>query len=288
MNSVYGFTAADTLRLLALAETITALGRDALGDTIVRAERICAEMGFPESEVVYGDTDSVFVHVAGATAEQALDVGARISSECNAHFARKTGSSVLQLEFEALFEGLVLIGKKTYAGLQHAVFEKGTVATRAYGGAEWTIEEHGMSAAPSTEGHARRAARHAALRGARSPSRSTCCSPPSACRTCWPTSRRAHPAAAPGAGRLPDHAAQARGGLLPRRGRRGGQAAHLRLVKLEARSREGTLPQGCTLWGVERVPYYYAAAGDLMLRPASARRMARRTACRPTACTTSS
>lgn len=56
MNSVYGFCAADTLRLLALAETITYLGRQALGDSIQIAEKVCADMGFPQSKVIYGDT----------------------------------------------------------------------------------------------------------------------------------------------------------------------------------------------------------------------------------------
>ena len=129
-------------------------------------------MGFPESRVVYGDTDSVFVHVANATAEQALDVGARISADCNAHFERETQSTVLKLEFEALFEGLVLIGKKTYAGLQHAVFEKGTSATREYGGEHWHIEEHGMAAAPKKYKKGMRAVRRdtpPAPRSSRSP-----------------------------------------------------------------------------------------------------------------------
>ena len=92
------------------------------------------------------DTDSVFVHVAGADARAALDVGARISEECNRHFARATKSSVLVLEFEALFEGILLIGKKTYAGLQHAVGGTGATVTRQYGGRDYTFEEHTAAA----------------------------------------------------------------------------------------------------------------------------------------------
>ncbi len=56
MNSVYGFTAADTLRLIALAETITYLGREALSASVDIARRVCGDMGFPESDVVYGDS----------------------------------------------------------------------------------------------------------------------------------------------------------------------------------------------------------------------------------------
>ena len=270
MNSVYGFTAADTLRLLALAETITALGRRALRDTIRIAEGRCADMGFPESRVVYGDTDSVFVHVANATAEQALDVGARISADCNAHFERETQSTVLKLEFEALFEGLVLIGKKTYAGLQHAVFEKGTSATREYGGEHWHIEEHGMAAAPKKYKKGMRAVR-----------RDT---PPFVART---QSESLDVLLATKS--VPDVLVYVEGALgkllrnevplsdyqitmqLKREedyfraeGDEVAKQPHLRLVKkLEARSREGTLPQGCTLWGVgERVPYYYSDTDD--------------------------
>lgn len=270
MNSVYGFTAADTLRLLALAETITALGRKSLGASIEIAERLCVEMGFPDSRVVYGDTDSIFVHVDGASAGEALDVGAKISSECNAHFQRETKSSVLKLEFEALFEGLVLIGKKTYAGLQHAVFEKGTTTTKTYNGRPWEIEEHGMSSKPKKYKKGMRAVR-----------RDT---PPFVATT---QSEALDllletKSVAPVLRYIEEAILRLVRVQVPRPqfqitmqlkreedyvkapGDAVAKQPHLRLVKkLERRSHEGTLPQGCTLWGVgERVPFYYAETDD--------------------------
>ena len=229
-------------------------------------------MGFPESRVVYGDTDSIFVHVSGASADEALDIGAKISSECNAHFQRQTKSSVLKLEFEALFEGLVLIGKKTYAGLQHAVFEKGTTKSKMYNGVVWEIEEHGMSAKPKKYKKGMRAVR-----------RDT---PPYVAKTqsealdvLLETKNVAS---------VLNYIEEALMKLiraeLPRsdftitmqlkreedyhraEGDVVAKQPHLRLVKkLERRSAEGRLPQGCTLWGVgERVPYYYAETDDLL------------------------
>ena len=272
MNSVYGFTAADTLRLLALAETITALGRKSLGASIAIAERLCAEMGFPESRVVYGDTDSLFVHVAGASAEEALDVGARISSECNAHFERETKSSVLKLEFEALFEGLVLIGKKTYAGLQHAVYEKGTVATKTYGGREWTIEEHGMSAKPKKYKKGLRAVRRdtppfvAELQSKSLDVLLDTKAVPPVLAYIEAELMRLVDLQVPRADFRITMQLKREEDYHRAEGEAVAKQPHLRLVKkLEARSVAGTLPQGCTLWGVgERVPYFYAETDELV------------------------
>lgn len=252
MNSLYGFTAADTMRLLALAETITYLGRRALGDAIQVAHEELRAMGV-EGEVVYGDTDSIFVVVRGATSEEAMRVGARVSEASNAHFARTTKSTVLKLEFEALFQGLVLLGKKCYAGRQHGVLE----------------DENGsytLSAKPKYYKKGMRAVR-----------RDT---PPFVARV-----QSASLDLLLDTGRIDGVCGYLREqvtALVERRvpiedlkitmqlkreedyhkeaGVEVAKQPHLRLVKkLEERSRQGLLPDGCTLWTPgERVPFYYA------------------------------
>lgn len=269
MNSLYGFTAADTLRLLALSETITALGRRALQDSIRIAEAKCAEMGF-EGEVVYGDTDSIFVNVRGATTAEALDVGACISEACNDHFARVTKSRKLVLEFEALFENMILIGKKTYAGLQHAVHGTGERVRRTYGGVEVEFEAHGMNPKPKKYKKGMRAVR-----------RDTC---PFVGRTqgesidVFLETRSVEKTLAyieDAAMRLVRSEVPLQDFQITMQLKRESDYAkdpndavakqpHLRLVKkLEQRSREGPLPQGCHLYSVgSRVAYYYAETDE--------------------------
>lgn len=205
----------------------------------------------------------------------------------------------MKLEFEALFNGLLMIGKKTcaqndllpnaewmrrtgvkvlhetlrrYAGLQHAVFEKGTVATRTYNGVEWVIDEHGMSAKPKKY-----------KKGMRSVRRDT---PPYVARTQSESidillETQSVPSVL---AYIEEAAMRLIRNELPRSDfqitmqlKREedyfkapddeiAKQPHLRLVKkLERRSREGGLPQGCTLWGVgERVPYFIAETDDLL------------------------
>ena len=68
-NSLYGVTAASNgyLRLMAVAESTTAIGRCMLEDTRDGVEqRFTRENGFPcDAHTVYGDTDSVMVHLKG-------------------------------------------------------------------------------------------------------------------------------------------------------------------------------------------------------------------------------
>lgn len=272
MNSVYGFTAADTLRLLALAETVTAKGREALADSIRIAEGICADMGFEGSKVVYGDTDSIFVHVKGATSAEALDVGAVISQACNAHFEEKTKSPHLVLEFEALFDGILLCGKKCYAGHQHAVFEERTTVTRTYHGKAYTFPAHGMSRTPKKYKKGMRAVRRdtppfvAQIQGESIDVLLETKSVPAVLEYLRRGLMRLIQLEVPRdqfritmqLKRAEDYHKSPEDAIA--------KQPHLRLVaKLRERSEAGALPQGCVIWGVgERVPFFYAETDALL------------------------
>jgi DNA polymerase elongation subunit (family B) len=272
MNSVYGFTAADTLRLLALSETITYLGRMALADSIKIANETCAEMGFPASDVVYGDTDSIFVHVAGASKAEALDVGSVVSARCNAHFERATKSKNLVLEFEALFDGLILIGKKCYAGSQYAVVETGERATRTYNGAEYALDVCALGPKPKQYKKGMRAVRRDTppfVARAQGESIDLLLKTQDVPRVLAYIQKQVDDLLA---FRVPRADFQLTMQLKREDSYKKApeddvaKQPHLRLVKkLERRSKEGKLPQACTLWGVgERVPYFYAETEELL------------------------
>ena len=118
MNSFYGVTAFPGFRLYdyRVAESITYLGRKLLG----KAKSIAEKHGY---QVVYGDTDSIFVEVGGDDTEKAIEQGAKISELINTELAAEikaiTGiKPKVEMEFEKLFSSIVFIGvKKKYAGL---------------------------------------------------------------------------------------------------------------------------------------------------------------------------
>jgi DNA polymerase elongation subunit (family B) len=272
MNSVYGYTAANTLRLLALAESITALGRRALGDSITIAKRVTAEMGFSASDVVYGDTDSIFVHVSGASREEALDVGARISEECNAFFARATQSSVLKLEFEALFEGLILVGKKCYAGLQYAVVEHNVTRTVRYNDSDYAIAHHGVAPKPKKYKKGMRAVRRDTplyvrrIQGESIDILLETRSVEAVLRYLEQQLQRLFDLEVPMSDFSITMKLKREEDYARRPGEEVAAQAHLRLVrKLKERAQNGGLPQGCTIWATgDRVPFYYAESNALL------------------------
>ncbi len=107
-NSTYGALAFPAFRFYSheIAEAITAHGRAALQDTVS-----VVETRFP-CRVIYGDTDSVFVvcrgeHEPAATARAIVEA-------VNEKYKK------LELEFEALYDRLFLLGKKCYVAFKGA------------------------------------------------------------------------------------------------------------------------------------------------------------------------
>lgn len=125
MNSFYGVLGAGASRLFspAVANAVTHFGQ-----YLIRRAAACAEgKGY---EVLYGDTDSLFVHVYTAAAERALEIGERLRADIGTAVADTVRTefgceSFLELEFEKLYRRFFLpeirggkVGsKKRYAGL---------------------------------------------------------------------------------------------------------------------------------------------------------------------------
>lgn len=125
MNSFYGVLGASASRLFSpdVANAVTHFGQ-----LIIRRAAECA--GHKGHEVLYGDTDSLFVDTHEPDAERARQFGERLRAEIGAAVARSVETefgchSFLELEFEKLYRRFFLpeirggkIGsKKRYAGL---------------------------------------------------------------------------------------------------------------------------------------------------------------------------
>ena len=124
MNSFYGVLGTPACRFhnVAVANAVTGMGRRLLR----WSKRWFQERGF---EVLYGDTDSLFVR-SGLSVDEARDAGPRLARELNEAVAAHVSSewhvtSRLDLEFEKLYVKLVLPSvrrgrggaRKRYAGL---------------------------------------------------------------------------------------------------------------------------------------------------------------------------
>jgi DNA polymerase delta subunit 1 len=119
-NGVYGAlgSSLSLLPLLAIAESVTAIGRA----DILMVKRLAEEM-FPNGQVVYGDTDSVFVRmplapeIAGVTMDGVLaasSMAMALADKVNAKL-----KSPKKIEFEKVFDTMMLLSKKRYAGTKY-------------------------------------------------------------------------------------------------------------------------------------------------------------------------
>jgi DNA polymerase-2 len=127
MNSFYGVLGTPACRFFnpALANSITGLGREML----LWSKRWFEEAGF---EVLYGDTDSLFVRSGRDDANEAIGLARRLAADLNSELTRHVAerwrvASKLELEYEKLYLKLFLPharhsargASKRYAGLVH-------------------------------------------------------------------------------------------------------------------------------------------------------------------------
>lgn len=114
-NVTYGYTAASfsgRMPCAGLADAIVQCGRDSL-EEIVRfvEEELRQETG---ATVVYGDTDSLFVKVPGASREEAFDIGDRIVAR-----AAEIFPDPITLKLEKVYQPCILQTKKRYVGFSY-------------------------------------------------------------------------------------------------------------------------------------------------------------------------
>lgn len=105
-NSVYGFTGATVGQMpcLEISESVTGYGRQMIDHTKTMVERdYSIKNGFKyDAEVIYGDTDSVFVNFGPWSVNEAMKIGEEASE-----LVSKTFLTPIKLEFEKVYAPLL-------------------------------------------------------------------------------------------------------------------------------------------------------------------------------------
>lgn len=112
-NVTYGYTSASfsgRMPCSEIADSIVQTGRETLERAIAYIHSV-EKWG---AEVVYGDTDSLFVYLKGKTREQAFDIGAEIAREIT-----NLNPRPVKLKFEKVYHPCVLLAKKRYVGYKY-------------------------------------------------------------------------------------------------------------------------------------------------------------------------
>ncbi|KAK8185258.1 DNA polymerase-like protein zeta catalytic subunit [Phyllosticta capitalensis] len=112
-NVTYGYTSASfsgRMPCSEIADSIVQTGRETLEKAIAL---IHSEPRWG-AEVVYGDTDSLFVHLKGRTREEAFTIGEEIAAAVTSRNPRP-----VKLKFEKVYHPCVLLAKKRYVGYKY-------------------------------------------------------------------------------------------------------------------------------------------------------------------------
>lgn len=112
-NVTYGYTSASfsgRMPCSEIADSIVQTGRETLEKAIALIHSV-SRWG---AEVVYGDTDSIFVHLKGRTREEAFTIGNEISDAIT-----KSQPKPIKLKFEKVYHPCVLLAKKRYVGFKY-------------------------------------------------------------------------------------------------------------------------------------------------------------------------
>ena len=112
-NVTYGYTSASfsgRMPCSEIADSIVQTGRETLEKAIALIHSV-ERWG---AEVVYGDTDSLFVHLKGRTKDEAFDIGNEIATTITDMNPRP-----LKLKFEKVYLPCVLLAKKRYVGFKY-------------------------------------------------------------------------------------------------------------------------------------------------------------------------
>ncbi|ODQ66790.1 hypothetical protein NADFUDRAFT_8577, partial [Nadsonia fulvescens var. elongata DSM 6958] len=112
-NVTYGYTSATfsgRMPCSDIADAIVQTGRE----TLERAINIIQKNEYWNAEVVYGDTDSLFVYLPGRTKDEAFRIGQEISDTVT-----KNNPPPIKLKFEKVYLPCVLLAKKRYVGYSY-------------------------------------------------------------------------------------------------------------------------------------------------------------------------
>ncbi|CAK7222280.1 DNA polymerase zeta [Sporothrix curviconia] len=112
-NVTYGYTSASfsgRMPCVEVADSIVQTGRQTLDKAIALIHSV-QRWG---AEVVYGDTDSLFIHLPGRTREEAFKLGAEMAEAVTA-----TNAHPVRLKFEKVYHPCVLLAKKRYVGYMY-------------------------------------------------------------------------------------------------------------------------------------------------------------------------
>ncbi|KAF2440746.1 hypothetical protein P171DRAFT_420696 [Karstenula rhodostoma CBS 690.94] len=112
-NVTYGYTSASfsgRMPASEIADSIVQTGRETLEKAIAFIHSV-EKWG---AEVVYGDTDSLFVYLKGRTRDQAFTIGEEMA-EAVTHMNPRP----IKLKFEKVYHPCVLLAKKRYVGFKY-------------------------------------------------------------------------------------------------------------------------------------------------------------------------
>ncbi|KAJ3879917.1 hypothetical protein F5051DRAFT_324927 [Lentinula edodes] len=112
-NVTYGYTSASfsgRMPAVEMADSIVQSGRE----TLEKAIALVHETKRWGAEVVYGDTDSMFIYMQGKTREQAFRIGHEIADAVTA-----LNPAPVKLKFEKVYHPCVLMAKKRYVGFKY-------------------------------------------------------------------------------------------------------------------------------------------------------------------------
>ncbi|KAM0717908.1 hypothetical protein Q7P37_006240 [Cladosporium fusiforme] len=112
-NVTYGYTSASfsgRMPCSEIADSIVQTGRETLEKAIAFIHSV-ERWG---AEVVYGDTDSLFIHLKGRSKDEAFKIGDEISKAVTDMNPRP-----IKLKFEKVYHPCVLLAKKRYVGFKY-------------------------------------------------------------------------------------------------------------------------------------------------------------------------
>jgi len=122
-NSVYGFTGAHMLPLVAIAESVTEMGRFHLNGmvTLIKNTFNTRNNYDFDADIPNGDTDSVFIFFGEVSREEAKRLGFLARDAVNKSLAHL---APIQVDFEKIFDWYLLLVAKHYAGKPFALLKK--------------------------------------------------------------------------------------------------------------------------------------------------------------------